>query len=197
MATSDLQENKALERVPNIMASDLRNMTLKELWELFPIVLNPHNPQWKLWADDEIAYLSPLLADYHPIINHVGSTAIPDIHAKPIIDLLIEVAPDADYNSIKVLMETRGYICMSESDNRISFNKGYTPSGYADKVFHIHFHRIGDNAEIHFRDYLILHPEAAGEYEALKLALLPEYKHNRDGYTDAKSDFINKINSMK
>ena len=82
---------------------------------------------------------------------------------------------------------------MSVSDTRMSFNKGYTPKGYADKVFHIHFHSIGDNDEIIFRDYLIAHPEAAKEYERLKLSLLPEYRHDRDGYTDAKSEFVNNV----
>ena len=82
---------------------------------------------------------------------------------------------------------------MSESDSRISFNKGYTPTGYADRVFHIHFHRIGDNDEIRFRDYLIVHPEVAKEYERLKQSLLPKYKNDRDGYTDSKTMFIQSI----
>ena len=90
-------------------------------------------------------------------------------------------------------MECGGYICMAESDNRISFNKGYTPAGYAEKVFHIHFHKTGDNDEILFRDYLIAHPEVAKEYEILKLSLLPKYKNDRDGYTEAKSEFVLQI----
>lgn len=65
---------------------------------------------------------------------------------------------------------------MSFPDNRMSFNKGYTPAGYADKVFHVHVHRIGDNEEILFRDYLLAHPEYAEEYEKLKLSLLSKYK---------------------
>lgn len=72
----------------------------------------------------------------------------------------------------------------------MSFNKGYTSTGYADKVFHIHFHRIGDNDEILFRDHLIAHPEVAEEYEKLKLSLLPKYRNDRDGYTEAKSEFV-------
>lgn len=90
-------------------------------------------------------------------------------------------------------MEANGYIYMSESDSRISFNKGYTPAGYADKVFHIHFHRIGDNDETLFRDYLIAHSEAAKEYELLKQSLLPKYKNDRDGYTEAKTAFVRAI----
>ena len=60
-------------------------------------------------------------------------------------------------------------------------------------MFHIHVHPMGDNDEILFRDYLRSHPAAAREYEALKLSLLPKYKHNRDGYTEAKSEFVKRI----
>lgn len=165
-------------------------MTLAELWELFPIILTSHNPDWSEWANEEILELSELLKAHGPVINHIGSTAIPNIQAKPIIDILVELNPDADRSRIKEIMETAGYICMSVSDSRMSFNKGYTPAGYADKVFHIHFHRTGDNDEIRFRDYLTAHPEVAKEYELLKLSLLPKYKNDRDGYTEAKSEFV-------
>lgn len=179
------------------MSKDLKDMTLKELWELFPIVLAPHNPGWHEWAREEIIALSDLLEDHGPIINHIGSTAISGIQAKPTIDLLVEIAPDADWQGVRAMMEDAGYICMSFSDNRMSFNKGYTPAGYADKVFHVHVHRIGDNEEILFRDYLIAHPEYAEEYEKLKLSLLSKYKSNRDGYTEAKSEFVKTILRLK
>lgn len=169
---------------------NIKDMTLAELWELFPIILTSHNPDWSEWANEEILELSELLKAHGPVINHIGSTAIPNIQAKPIIDILVELNPDADRSRIKEIMETAGYICMSVSDSRMSFNKGYTPAGYADKVFHIHFHWTGDNDEIRFRDYLTTHPEVAKEYELLKLSLLPKYKNDRDGYTEAKSEFI-------
>lgn len=172
------------------MGKSLADMTLTELWELFPIVLSPHNPLWLDWARDEINVLSLLLAGFSPLINHIGSTAIPDIHAKPIVDILVEVSPDVEFSKIKHTLKESGYICMSESCERLSFNKGYTPEGYDEKVFHVHVHRIGDNDEILFRDYMIAHHDKAQEYEQLKLSLLPAYRNNRDGYTEAKSDFV-------
>ncbi len=174
----------------------LRNMSLTELWRLFPVVLAPYNPEWKDWAEIEIKRLTSLLSEYSPIINHVGSTAIGGIMAKPIVDILIEISPDFDWDNVKRQLEQSGYICMSESGNRMSFNKGYTPHGYAPKVFHIHIHTIGDNDEIAFRDYLISAPKVTNEYEALKMRLLPIYKNNRDGYTDAKSGFIKTVLEM-
>lgn len=175
------------------MSKALTDMTLDELWQLFPIVLTSYQPQWRSWAEEEMENLSALLSDYVPVVNHIGSTAIAGIQAKPIIDILVEINPDTDWQRIKDKMEEAAYICMSFSDTRMSFNKGYTPDGYAERVFHIHFHAIGDNDEIYFRDYLRTHPEIAREYETLKLGLLPQYENNRDGYTEAKSGFVKKI----
>ena len=131
------RRNMELHRngIINMSQRNLKDMTLAELWELFPIVLAVYNPDWSEWANEEILELTALLKDYSPIINHIGSTAIPNIQAKPIIDILVELNPDTDWPRIKERMETAGYICMSVSDSRMSFNKGYTPAGYADKVF--------------------------------------------------------------
>lgn len=101
----------------------LKDMTMQELWQMFPIVLTHHNPYWKIWADEEIESLSGLLAMFSPKISHIGSTAVPGISAKPIVDI-------------------------------------------------------------------------AKEYETLKLSLLPEYRNNRDGYTEAKTAFVKRITYM-
>ena len=171
----------------------LQEMTLEELWALFPIVLTPHQPQWAAWAEDEMNNLSHVLSAYSPIVNHIGSTAIPTIYAKPIIDILVELPSASDWSSVKALLERSGYICMSVSAGRMSFNKGYTLQGYAEKVFHVHIRKTGDNDELYFRDYLRANPAVAHEYETLKRSLLPQYEHDRDGYTEAKSAFVAKV----
>ena len=81
---------------------------------------------------------------------------------------------------------------MSQSKKRLSFNKGYTENGFADRVFHLHLRYAGDNDELYFRDYLIEHPDVAKEYEKLKLELWKKYEHNRDAYTEAKTEFVRK-----
>ena len=62
--------------------------------------------------------------------------------------------------------------------------------GFAEQVFHLHLRYAGNNNELYFRDYLNEHPQAAKEYEELKLRLWKEYEHNRDGYTEAKAEFV-------
>ena len=66
----------------------------------------------------------------------------------------------------------------------------WSNGNFADKVYHIHLRFSGDNDEIYFRDYLNAHPDVAKEYETLKLQLWRKYEHNRDAYTDAKTEFI-------
>ena len=86
------------------------------------------------------------------------------------------------------MLTKSGYICMNQNPKRISFNKGYTGNGFAERVFHLHPRYFGDNDELYFRDYFIEHPLAAMEYEKMKLKLWKEYKHNRDGYTKTDID---------
>lgn len=175
--------------MPNIRR--LEDMSLDELWMLFPIVLEPHNPQWISWADEEIALLRSILAPISATYHHIGSTAVRGIMAKPIVDIIIAVESPAELPVIKDKLIAHGYICMSESRDRISLNKGYTPQGYAERVFHIHLRLIGDIDEIYFRDYLREHDDVAQAYEALKVELADMYKHDRDAYTAAKSKFVN------
>ena len=113
-------------------------MTLRELWELFPIILSRHEDHWKQWAAEEISTLENALGRNAKRISHIGSTAVERICAKPIVDILLEVADGVSFDKIKPLIESVGYRLMSASGYRMSFNKGYTPEGFADRVFHLH-----------------------------------------------------------
>ena len=174
-------------------AKPLEQMSLKELWELFPISLEDYNEEWPRVAVEEIYALRSLLGDNIVSIYHIGSTAIKGIKAKPIIDILIESNGPEAFARIKGAMLGADYICMAESASRLSFNKGYTRNGYADKVFHIHVAAAGHIDEVTFRDYLRSHPAAARKYESLKLSLLPKFRNNRDGYTRAKTNFVKAV----
>ena len=91
---------------------------------------------------------------------------------------------------VKDLIVQNGYICMADHAQTMSFNKGYTEHGFAEKVFHLHLRYWGNNDELYFRDYMNSNPTIAKEYEKLKLSLWKQYKYNRDGYTNAKHEFI-------
>lgn len=175
------------------MGKALLEMTLKELWQLFPVFLVPYNQQWVTYYNEMNLFLCRVLSNYIiQRISHIGSTAIKNIYSKNIIDILIEVDTNENMEDISKTMEYHGFLCMSCNSNRLSLNWGYTENGFEKKVYHIHVRKMGDNDELYFRDYLKEHHCIAKEYEQLKLHLCKQYKYNRDAYTEAKSDFIKK-----
>lgn len=176
------------------MKKSLSEMTLEELWELFPIILRKHNPEYKKWYLKEKENIEKVVGvDKIERINHIGSTAVEGLIAKPIVDILLEVDYNTDISNLKFRLESFGWRLMSsEEDLKLSFNKGYTPDGFAEKVFHLHLRFLGDWDELYFRDYLKIHKDTAKKYGELKQKLKRQYEHNRDGYTDAKTAFIKK-----
>ncbi|MBQ7673991.1 MAG: tRNA (guanosine(46)-N7)-methyltransferase TrmB [Alphaproteobacteria bacterium] len=172
-------------------------MTSEELWHLFPISLSKHKKDWRDDYIKEENSLKKILAGKRIVrINHIGSTAISNILAKPIIDILVEIDPQEDMNAVSEILKKNGYLCMNEEENRKSFNKGYTENGFADKVFHLHLRYLGDNDELYFKDYLNEHFEVAKLYEKLKTDLCNKFKNNRDEYTKAKYAFIKQYTNI-
>lgn len=177
------------ENMRNDTHESLKGLSLEELWQLFPIVLTAHRAEWAEWYEQEAETLKKELPRLLRI-SHIGSTAIRGMRAKPTVDLLAEVAPGQKLADLKAPVEGCGYLCMAETDRRIDFNKGYTPQGYAERVFHLHLRHAGDNDELYFRDYLRTHAAAARAYERLKVDSARRYEHDRDAYTRCKSEFV-------
>ncbi|MBR4080596.1 MAG: GrpB family protein [Clostridia bacterium] len=173
------------------MGKRLSEMSLSELWQLFPIILTEHQECWKDWYREEESQLKRILPP-EVRIAHIGSTAIASIWAKPIIDILVGVPVNTRPEDYKNAIVTGGYICMHHGENGISFNKGYTENGFAERVYHLHLRHMNHDGELYFRDYLLEHPDVAKAYEKLKLALWKEYEHDRDAYTNAKAEFVRK-----
>lgn len=173
------------------MAKNLSEMSLEELWQLFPIVLTEHQDIWAdYYLEMENILKTNLLGYKVKQISHIGSTAIKGIWAKPIVDILVEIELNENMASVSKKLIDIGFIKMSESENRMSFNYGYTENGFAKKVYHLHMRFAGDNDEIYFRDYLNMRRDLAHAYEKLKLELWHEFEHDRDGYTNAKTDWV-------
>ena len=171
---------------------ELNNMSLNELWNLFPIILVDYDIKFKKFYLEEERNLKSLLGSNIKRIHHIGSTSIKNIKTKPIVDILIEIDFDKK-DMIKKILLNNHYLLMGEDIDKISFNKGYTASGYDDQVFHIHIKKYQDCDELYFRDYLNDHPHKALEYENLKLELYHKYKPNRDLYTSGKTEFVKEI----
>lgn len=178
------------------MGKALSEMSLEELWELFPVILKEHNPAYKEWYwSEKEAIINAVGRSDIRRINHIGSSSVEGLIAKPTIDILLEVDCNCDIEQLKIKLINGGWLLMAfqnDPDLKMSFNKGYTSNGFAEKVFHLHVRFWGDWDELYFRDYLSVHKEVAEQYGELKQSLRERYAHDRDGYTEAKTEFITK-----
>lgn len=175
----------------------LSEMNNQELWQLFPIIISRYNPEWPDLYLIEKRFIEEVIGPSNIYrISHYGSTAIPGMYAKPTIDILLEVSEELKDEAIISKMESAGYIFSPQQENpapHMMFLKGYTAEGFKGQVYHLHVRYPGDWDELYFRDYLIEDHQLAGEYGRLKLVLKERYQFNRDGYTEAKSEFIKKV----
>ena len=178
-----------------INMKDLKDMTLEELWQIFPIELKSHNDDYPLWYSEKAEEIGQIIGKDIFSINHIGSTAV-NIIAKPIIDILVEIKDGADMNNVAEKLQANGWQVMNRGRERISLNQGYTTDGYLEKVYHLHIRKLGYNDEIYFKEYLIANPVVADEYVALKITLAKKYRNNRDAYTEAKSEFVEKYTNI-
>ncbi|MCE3237978.1 MAG: Ribosomal-protein-S5p-alanine acetyltransferase [Gammaproteobacteria bacterium] len=159
----------------------------------------PYNASWPHDAKVEIQKLKAALPLNCIVdIQHVGSTAIPELSAKPIIDIQIAARSLDEMKVIAVpLLQKLGYEYWYDNPDpeRMFFVKGMPPFG-EKRTHHVHiFEKTSKHwdGKILFRDYLICHPEAAKEYEQLKLGLAKKHTFDREQYTDAKGEFVNRI----
>ncbi|MDR0896750.1 MAG: GrpB family protein [Oscillospiraceae bacterium] len=166
---------------------------------LYPVILRAYNPQYPAWFAEEKDNLTRLIGAENIIrIRHIGSTAVPGLLAKPTIDILLEIADNTDIDKLIAALPKPEYICLNPPDMptpppHLMFLKGYTATGFAERVFHIHVRYGGDWQEPLFRDYLIAHPDIAAEYAILKRGLFGAFEHDRNGYTSAKTAFIKNV----
>ena len=157
-----------------------------------------YDPRWPILFDEEAkrlrATLDPSLITG---LEHFGSTAVPGLSAKPIIDILIAVRSLADAQASFVeALQNLDYVYWADNPNkdRMFFVKGMPPFG-SRRSHHVHVTEPHGEMwrRLAFRDYLRAHPEEAGTYEQLKRRLATEHQRDREAYTDAKSAYIDSV----
>ena len=179
------------------MKQDLNRLSVEALGKLFPIVIIDYDPAWKKLFYSEKQIIQGAIGVNNIIrIEHIGSTAIPGLCAKPTIDILVEIKDDTDTGKMIELLKQIGYDPIPKPENpapHLMFAKGYSETGYSGQTFHIHLRYRGKQDEVLFRDYLIRNPTAANEYAELKRKLSIVFINNREAYTNNKTDFIKEI----
>ena len=155
----------------------------------------PHDPLWRDAFEAEARLVAAALGENVVAVHHIGSTAIPDIYAKPVVDLLVEVRDITEVDGRGSEMESLGYEVMGEYG--IPGRRYFRKENQAGiRTHHIHVFEAGSaEAERHlaFRDYMRAHPVDARRYSELKRKLAEEHPQSMDGYMDGKDGFIKEI----
>lgn len=167
------------------------------------VAIAPYDPHWpELFRREKDHLLSCLPSDLIARIEHFGSTAVPGLAAKPIVDLLVEVTDlEATTHRIAPILESQGYEYFwrpTHGEDGPPFYAWFIKRDQATRARTHHIHMVEPQFVEHwdrlfFRDYLIEHPDVANEYQALKFHLAATYPNDRIAYTNGKSEFIRRV----
>jgi GrpB-like predicted nucleotidyltransferase (UPF0157 family) len=147
-----------------------------------------YDPNWKDLFRIEKEELEKRLGPTASEVHHIGSTAVPGLAAKPVIDIMLAASFIDDLEDLKRKLSPLGYTYVPQVDpNRFFFRKG-TPRSH-----HLHVVRLGTwtyFSHLWFNDYLIDHAATAEEYACLKMILARRHKSDRDAYLKGKEGMI-------
>jgi len=162
------------------------------------VIIVEYNPEWKTIFKEEKKILTKAIGEYIQYIEHIGSTAVNGLAAKPIIDILIGVKTLADTEKCIPLLEEINYQYVPEFEEELPERRYLRkpPRGLGKRKFHLHIVETTSDfwkRQLLFRDYLRAHPLTRDEYAQLKKDLSIKYRNDRVAYTDSKTDFILKV----
>jgi len=155
-----------------------------------------YDPNWEQKFKEEANKIKEIFKEILVDIHHIGSTAVPLVKAKPIIDIMVEVKDINKVDSYNKQMEKLGYVALGEYGipKRRFFQKGGN-----NRTHHVHIFEKGSpqiKRHIDFRDYLISNSSVAKEYSLLKEKLSKKYRYDIDKYQEGKDSFIKKIDKL-
>jgi GrpB-like predicted nucleotidyltransferase (UPF0157 family) len=158
------------------------------------VEVTAYEPTWPELLEAEAGRLKAALGKIVIAIHHIGSTAIPGMAAKPIIDILMEVDDIELMDGYNPVMQGLGYI--PKGENGIAGRRFFIKGSETVHSHHVHIFQQGDkNIKRHlvFRDYLRMHPSAAEEYSLLKCSLAQQFPEDIDGYISGKDEFVRRL----
>jgi len=163
-----------------------------------PVVIVDYDARWPIIYEKEKARILKAIGGKVVAIEHVGSTAVPGLGAKPVIDILVGVRSLSDVEECIEPLKHIGYEYVPEYEASIPerryFRRG--PSEVPNRHFHLHMVERTSNfwaRHILFRDYMRTHPEIAQQYCRLKKELAAKHGADREAYTEAKTSFIESV----
>ena len=159
------------------------------------VLMEPHNPDWPRQFTREAALILSALGNTAIDVHHIGSTAIPGIYAKPVLDLLLVVQSVDTLDNKQSAIEALGYEARGEYG--IPGRRFYRrDNADGDRTHQVHAFETGSPQiarHLAFRDYMIAHPETAQAYSSLKRELAAKHPNDIEAYMDGKDAFIQAI----
>ncbi len=155
-----------------------------------PIVIHDYDPHWPALFEACRTRITSVLGPLAQRIEHVGSTAVPALAAKPIIDLIVVIPTRADLPAVIARLQLLGY--MHEGDGSISGREAFAapPSAPTQHLYVCAADSLELARQVAFRDILRSQPATAQAYADLKRSLAERFRHDRTAYTEAKSEFV-------
>lgn len=163
-----------------------------------PVVIVDHDVRWFDAFDVAAAELRGALKPWIVDIEHIGSTAVAGLAAKPIIDVQVGVVSLDAGSRLVAAVEALGYVYVSEYERELPNRRYFRRTSLTGvTTHHVHLVERTDHEwwdrHIQFRDWLRAHPDDRDRYAALKRSLAREHRDDRDSYTEAKSAFIDSV----
>jgi GrpB-like predicted nucleotidyltransferase (UPF0157 family) len=161
-----------------------------------PVVIVPYDADWPRRFERERTLLAGVMQGIRPVIVHIGSTAVPGLGGKPVIDIMMGVGALADIERRIPDLEARDYEYVPEFEAQLPERRYFRKPRAAAPTHHLHGVITGGDfwcKQLTFRDYLRAHPEAAAAYLELKKALADRHRTDRVAFSEAKTDFVESI----
>ena len=163
------------------------------------VVLSPHTIEWSLVFSEVREELLVAFAPFEVVVEHIGSTSVPGLLAKPVIDVLLGARSLSDIVSKIKTLEGLGYAYVAKYERDLPMRRYFVKSKSGSLRVHLHAVESGSQIwkeHLTFRDALRAVAALASQYAALKLRLAAEFANDKSAYTAAKAPFIQGVLSL-
>jgi GrpB-like predicted nucleotidyltransferase (UPF0157 family) len=164
-----------------------------------PIVVVPYSPSWPARFRIESQLLQVALASLRPVVEHIGSTSIPGLAAKPVIDMLVGVESLEAFAAHSDRLAIYGYEYIPEYERALPDRRFFKRMVRGTRTHHVHVVQVNGlywKRYLKFRNHLRADPWLAARYAELKRRLADRYRFDRDAYTNGKSGFVEAVLAM-
>jgi GrpB-like predicted nucleotidyltransferase (UPF0157 family) len=164
-----------------------------------PIIVVPYDSAWPIryWIESQLLHVA--LRNMSPVIEHIGSTSVPGLAAKPVIDMLVGVPSLAAVESHVDRLSSYGYAYIPEYERALPDRRFFKRIVHGVRTHHVHVVQVNGlywQRYLKFRDSLRGNPWLAASYAELKRRLAERFRNDRDAYTNGKSDFVEAVLAM-